>query len=332
VNAATAGQTVCLASGNYGTWAGTNKAITVRNASGASPTMTVSFDTGTGNFTLAGMHGMGGLVANAAHDITIRDSEFTAQIIIRGTPNTANIVLDHNTHNDIFSPCWQCEAGRIETEGGGITVQNSVLKGGDADGIQITDPGVVKVLNNEFSQICESGPNHTDMIQWFGGGNSIVRGNYLHSVAPCATQVLSAFDSTFNNLIEDNVVDTNSRPWSVELYSDDSSIVRHNAFVYGTCDWSLPCGEIGLDHKTTDDPSRGTQIYDNVASKIDNIGNEAIARRDHNMMRLTALTGDFLGTPTFVGGAHPTTWAGYKLAAGSPGKGAASDGTDVGIG
>ena len=37
------------------------------------------------------------------------------------------------------------------------------------------------------------------------------------------------------------------------------------------------------------------------------------------------------GTPVFVGGSKPTTYAGYRLAAGSPGKGAASDGTDMGI-
>jgi hypothetical protein len=127
-------------------------------------------------------------------------------------------------------------------------------------------------------------------------------------------------------------VDTNSRPWSIELYSDESSIVRHNTFVYGSCDFSLPCGQIGLDHKSTDDPSRGTEIYDNIATRLDNIGNEAVARRDHNMMRTTALSGDFLGTPVFAGGgAHPTSYAGYRLAPGSPGKGAASDGLDVGI-
>jgi hypothetical protein len=341
ISAATSGQTVCLATGNYGTWTGTSKSITVRNAAGASPTMMVNFDTGVGNFTLSGITIGDGqmvgssapnLIASGAHDITIRDSNFTSQIIIRGTTASANILLDHNTHNDIFSSCWQCEAGRVEVAGGGLTIQNSMLKGGDSDGIQIGSTLQVKILNNELYEICEKGINHTDFIQWFGGTNSIVRGNWLHSVAPCATQVLSAFDSTAGNLIEDNVVDTNSRPWSIELYSDESSIVRHNTFVYGSCDFSLPCGQIGLDHKSTDDPSRGTEIYDNIATRLDNIGNEAVARRDHNMMRTTALSGDFLGTPVFAGGgAHPTSYAGYRLAPGSPGKGAASDGLDVGI-
>jgi hypothetical protein len=49
------------------------------------------------------------------------------------------------------------------------------------------------------------------------------------------------------------------------------------------------------------------------------------------MVRSGASGSNFLGTPQFVGGANPTTYAGFKLAPGSPGKGAASDGLDVGI-
>ena len=37
------------------------------------------------------------------------------------------------------------------------------------------------------------------------------------------------------------------------------------------------------------------------------------------------------GTPTFVGGAHPTTWAGFELTSGSTGHDGGSDGQDVGI-
>ena len=37
------------------------------------------------------------------------------------------------------------------------------------------------------------------------------------------------------------------------------------------------------------------------------------------------------GSPLFVGGALPTTWAGFKLASNSPGRNAGTDGLDVGI-
>ena len=39
---------------------------------------------------------------------------------------------------------------------------------------------------------------------------------------------------------------------------------------------------------------------------------------------------DFIATPAFVGGGNPRTYAGYELAAGSPGTGRATDGGDVG--
>ena len=59
VSAASAGQTVCLASGNYGTFQGTNKAITIRAAAGATPTMRYQFGSGDSGFTLTGLSGMG---------------------------------------------------------------------------------------------------------------------------------------------------------------------------------------------------------------------------------------------------------------------------------
>ncbi len=87
---------MCLATGNYGTWAGTNKAITVAAAAGASPQMRINFGSGDSGFTLDGMTGMGGDI-NGASNITIRNSTFTGSIDIGGA-NT-NVVLDGNTHN-----------------------------------------------------------------------------------------------------------------------------------------------------------------------------------------------------------------------------------------
>ena len=58
VSAASAGQTICLETGDYGTWNGTNKALTITAASGASPQMTINFGSGDSGFTLDGMRGM----------------------------------------------------------------------------------------------------------------------------------------------------------------------------------------------------------------------------------------------------------------------------------
>ena len=131
VNAATAGQTICLATGNYGTWTGTNKAITIAAASSASPQMQVSFGSGDSGFTLDGMTAMGGNIAGASN-VTIKDSTFTSGLDI-GSGNS-NVVLDGNTHN------WNA------VYNGGT---NAKLFLGDDSGRTLSSPAVI-VRNSEF--------------------------------------------------------------------------------------------------------------------------------------------------------------------------------------
>src|SRR5262249_35915154 len=76
VSAATAGQTICLAAGNYGTFQGTNKAITIRSQTGAAATMGLNLDTGDSGFTVDGLTIPGADVRNGAKNITVRNSAF----------------------------------------------------------------------------------------------------------------------------------------------------------------------------------------------------------------------------------------------------------------
>lgn len=329
VSAATAGQTICLATGNYGTWSGTNKAITLKAAAGATPTMKISFGSGASNFTLDGMSGMGGGISGSASNITIKNSQFTSEVSITGTG--AGIVFDGNTHNNISGNSTHHRF----FAGGPVTIKNSRLEGGGSDGVRIATYATVNVLNNTFLNINDDGSgNHEDMIQWYGGGNAVVRGNFFKQTFVAETQVMGAFDRTSGNLIEDNVVDVYGRNWGVELYSDNGSIVRHNTIVYHPappCLYNIPCGIIELARQSADPAGVDTRVYDNVATEVSLAEGSTASRRDHNMVRQGVQSGDFVGTPVFVGGTSPTTYAGYALAAGSPGKGAASDGLDVGI-
>ncbi len=52
----------------------------------------------------------------------------------------------------------------------------------------------------------------------------------------------------------------------------------------------------------------------------------------NNLVNSGAIAGNINGTPSWVGGATPTTYCGYRLAGGSPGVTGASDGGQVGIG
>jgi parallel beta-helix repeat protein len=331
VSAAAAGQTICLGSGNYGTWAGASKAITIKAAGGATPSMKVNFNTGDGGFTLDGMSGMGGDIANGAGNITIRNSSFTSPIIIRDTACGSNILLDGNVHRNLSTPTISGVVSRVQGWGA-FTIQNSLLEGGDMDGVRI-DSDCIRVVNNTFRNILQNGPNHTDNIQFYGGGGAVIRGNWFVQTADVdarSTQVLAAYDGTENNLIEDNVIDSRSRPWGIELYSDTNSIVRHNTVIYRPgCDFNIACGYIDISRKVGTnspngcprdcDPGVGTQVYDNVANVIVRNGS-TVARNDHNVPGQQV---------SFVGPLD--RYDGFRLAAGSPGKGAASDGSDVGV-
>ena len=74
-------------------------------------------------------------------------------------------------------------------------------------------------------------------------------------------------------------------------------------------------------------------IRDNVfvgTAKIGWDGTGSIAN-DHNLNAGGPGVGNRKGMPVFVGGTKPTSYAGYRLAPRSPGKGSASNGGDMGI-
>ncbi|WP_244237114.1 right-handed parallel beta-helix repeat-containing protein [Corallococcus llansteffanensis] len=328
-SAATAGQTICLASGSYGTFSAGAKpgVVTVKPQSGATPTLALRFN-GANNVRIEGLTLTSAVLLGSTRNVTITGSRFTGAAMIDGVAQS-NILFDGNTHLNINAPTGAVPA-RIHlpyssSTHSGVTIQNSRFEGGDADGIQ-TGVGV-NILNNQFKDIQENGPNHTDAIQLLGAPGAVVRGNYFLN---CASGIV-AYDGVERAVIEDNVLDLRGRPWAIELYSDDGSIVRHNTLQHGACDWNLPCGIIDITRKTADDVGRGTVIVDNVATEISVNNGSTVAERHHNLLRQYAQSGELTGVPVFMGGAAPTDWSGFRLAPGSPGKSAASDGTDIGI-
>jgi chitodextrinase len=328
VNAAAAGQTVCLASGNYGTWTGTNKAITIAAASGASPQMRVNFGSGAANFTLNGMTGMGGNISSA-NNVTIQNSTFTDSLDLEGDNN--NVVLDHNTHNwgavyngGINGKLFFANSNSGTVGSPSITIKNSEIRNGDLDGIHIGGGSGYLILNNTFDNLCDVGTNHTDNIQFQGGSGTRIAGNYVHMAPSCSGQGITSFDSgTVGVIIENNVVDIH-RPWGIELYSDRDSIVRHNTVVWkpdSECDFTgIQCGQIDIDRKSADPAGTGTQVYDNITTNV-SFTNGSSGSAHHNVSGQKAVyVGPF------------TSYDGFLLAANSPvGKNAASDGTDAGV-
>ena len=218
---------------------------------------------------------------------------------------------------------FSISSARVVTPSG-VTVRDSLLAGGDSDGIQ---SGVgVSIIGNEFRNIVQKGPNHTDAIQLLGASGATIRGNYIHR----SSTGIVAYDGLSASVIEDNVLVLTNRPWGIELYSDDGSVIRHNTLKFGSCDFNLPCGQIDLNRKSSDDAGRGTVVIDNVTTGVSIQGGASASARHNNLVRRSAASGDLVGVPEFAGGANPTSYAGFGLAEGSPGRRAASDGADIG--
>ena len=324
VSAAAAGETICLASGNYGTWSGTNKAITLQADAGASPQMQVNFGNGDAGFTLDGMTGMGGTVTGGARDFTIRNSAFTDTISIEAT--NANILLDRNSHD------WDARYSGgsnakifVWNEGGdfsGVTVQYSSIRNGDLDGVHLGGGAGINVLGNLFANLCDRGTNHTDNLQYEGGEGGRIAGNWVVAQAGCDTQGITSYDGGTNGVvIEDNVIDIR-RPWGIELYADRNSIVRHNTLRYypaSSCNFNITCGRIDINRKSEDPAGSGTQVYDNLTTNV-SFTNGSTGTAHHNVSGQNA---------RFVGPLD--TFLGFMLAPDSPvGLRAASDGLNVG--
>ena len=96
--------------------------------------------------------------------------------------------------------------------------------------------------------------------------------------------------------------------------------MRHNTLVDGSCEYNQRCGQISLGSKPADDRGTGTLIENNILTAISALSGAGYAARSN-------LLG---GAPVFVGGANPSSYEGFRLAPGSPGEGAASDGVGHG--
>jgi hypothetical protein len=202
VTAATAGQTICLATGSYGTWAGTNKAITIAADTGAAPSMKVNLASGDTGFTLDGITGMGGVIGNGATNITIKNSTFTSPIRVSGA-STKAIVLDHNTHNWNVGPSSGADNAKVYFENSlsgtlaapSVTIENSEIRNGDLDGIHLGGGSGYQIMGNAITNLCDLNANHTDNIQFDTSITTNVRiaGNYVYAAKGCITQGITSY-------------------------------------------------------------------------------------------------------------------------------------------
>jgi hypothetical protein len=333
---------VCLAAGDYGRWSGTNKAITIAPEPNASPTMAFDFGNGAANFTIDGGHAN---FDSGSPGISITASTFGAgsqNITVEGVAATDNgvsfvvdirtdgpgIVIKDNVFHDMEYPNTTSGAIRVLSPGSvaasNILIENNLFRDMGADGIDVSTASTL--AGNDFLNV-ESGaidPRHTDAIQFFGGPNIVIEGNFIEDGC---SQGFDAFDGSQSNTLEDNVI-VGCTVHSLSTYADTpGSLVAHNTVIGRGGE---ECGA------KSGSPASTTQIRDNILQQgINWSGVRCVPSVDTRNMSWPGYGqihsgSDFIGTPAFVGGASPNTYAGYALAAGSPGGGQATDGGDVG--
>jgi parallel beta helix pectate lyase-like protein len=333
--AAAAGQTVCLASGDYGTFIAGRKPgpVGIRPKRGANVSMALELNS-TLNVHVDGVTVRSAEIGGESRNISISNSRFTGLTIVHADQLVnANILFDHNVHANIDT-CTSCFQGRLHVDGNtgrpaGVVIRDSVFSGGNSDGVRADADGI-KVLDNRFFGFRDQDPFHTDPIQIYGGSHVLIRGNYFHDNSVSA-QIMMA-DGGAHNVVADNVVSGGGYTWAITWFSDVDSVIAHNTFAGGVCKDGVPCGMLNLGAKAQDPPGHGTIIRDNVMAGISNHGEAKVSAytASHNLTpQPIAGDGNITGVPQFRG--PEGTYAGYRLAAGSPGSRGASDGKAVGI-
>lgn len=360
----TAGQTLCLNAGSGYSWSGgaltKSSLTTVRAASGLDrDDVTI-----TGGLTLNGSSNLafktmtvegadvGASGAPATH-MLFEDVHWTSCVQVNMPTNAVlDITFDggladmSSEGSGTGSPCFS--EGRFSIYGMNtdaqdssdkqITIKNIEFTGQAhcTDGIQITGGGAGWTIGpgNEFHGILQNDPigceSHVDPIQFFGSEGGVITGNYFHDNTD---GILTSNGNGDNTTVRNNVFGENgdSYPDAVVDCGGDNMVYDHNVFLDDNlrlCNSTAPADDTG---NTTVTNSYLAGGFGDWGGQADCTGTTTDYILKASTTGLCGGTHNIAGTPTFAGGASPTTFAGFALATGSAGKGAASDGLDIGV-
>ena len=211
----------------------------------------------------------------------------------------------------------------------GVRITNSHFgNGGCSDGVQIIGGayGVQVGPGNEFSGIKQGiCSNHVDSIQLYGSSHTQIVGNYFHD----DDTVIMAPDGGDQETITDNVMLGSGYVSAVQLGSQDGTSFAHN---------TVKNIQVQTGSKVGGPASRNVVVQDNAFAQGADLNPDqgsgcSSCPTSYNLFATSAAA----AAPTPGRRArlhrrrHPTSYSGYALGAGSPGKANASDGADRGI-
>jgi hypothetical protein len=241
-------------------------------------------------------------------------------------------LIDHNRFTG-FDVGGGFEGRLSLAYGSGITITNNYFgDGGASDGIQLVG-GVRNVEigpGNTFDGILQSlcGDVHCDAIQLYGAGSGIaIRRNLFRN----GDTYIMAPDGSNGVTVVDNVFDgtASEYEYKIQFGSAANPVFRHNTLLDTSAAFDSKDGEPASSNAVGRD-----NLFDGF-SHIKTAGGSGCTGCTFSS-NLFADAGNasgsdnVIGTPAYTGGANPPTWAGWQLAAGSPGVGAATDGADLG--
>jgi hypothetical protein len=326
--AAGGGDTIELASGDYGRFSGGAKpaTVTIRPAAGAAVTMSVGFSSAR-NIRIEGVAMGSSEFSGSTSNVTIAGSRFTGQAVVKATGMVnAGIVFDGDTFDAISVGANDYE-GRLEvvqsplgSQPVGVTVTNSHFGGGgESDGIQIGAYGVVVGPGNTFTDLQQGNfGRHVDSIQLYGASHTTIVGNFFRH----DSEDIMAPDGGNHEVIVDNVF-LHDGGAAIQMGTHSGTTFAHNT-VRNT--------SVNIDAGSTDAILRDNLMINASYSTSYGSGcsNCSFSYDLFTVSGDSRGTNAIVGKPVFVGGDNATTYAGYELAPGSPGKGTASDGSDRG--
>lgn len=303
---------------------------------------------------------------NKALNLTFQNITFTssADILLSG-PENSNITFDRdmfvdgNANVGCNGPGYELATDYVtstNTTPSGVTIENSVWVAPPdlwnprraiqtAAAIAVRDNVFVGYLAHSDTAAC----NHIDTLQVFSGfGTQSSGGTFTGNLCYDDYGCFLAFDGTSSNTITDNVCFSIERN-CISLYADKGSVVSHNVQQTGGADpdgcgtqrGNVTSGTVDPctssvffenSHKSGDPVTTGETLTNNISGSGPNLGDgpTSVSTYTNNLFS-GASSPNLNGSATFVGGANPTTWAGFELTSGSTGHAGGNDGLDPGI-
>lgn len=342
------GSVVCLNPGDYGTVNFTNISrtgfVTLRSTTEMGARLTLGEVYNSRFIKFSNLTIAGASVRGCSVSIEFLNSVFVANggglafnydMACTGVTNMA-LVVDGVTFDRVRNAAYE---GRLSIRGvRGISIRNSTFSGqpttNQSDGIQIVGGSrdVTIGPGNLFSNMLQTqcGSVHCDAIQAYGGGaNTVITGNYFSN---CSVYIGIYDGGSPSTTISNNVFDTAPAGQAIQLGGIQGMLMEHNTFRGVT---------LGIGTKNGNTQHSGWIVQNNIFDNArfiasgDQPGCGADCTMRYNLKSnggSTAPTGtnSTTGTAIYVGNGAPSAWANWRLATGSPGTNAGSDGLDMG--